>query len=61
MNNVQFDPYDPFLIVNSETGKAIESQPSLARAEHACNNLNEHERINGRSEVYVVKPRPERT
>ena len=60
MNNVQFDANDKYLIVNTETGKAIESQPDKAHADHACRNLNEHEARNGRPEVWVAREKAAR-
>lgn len=48
------DPRDKFLVVNSATRKAVESQPSERQAVDATVTLNEHELRNKRPAVYEV-------
>ncbi len=40
----QFDKTDRFLIIDKTTGTEIETQPTLGRAQHAVNILNNREK-----------------
>lgn len=44
---------DKYLVINTTTGKAIESHATEQRAEHAASVLNEHEVRNNRQPVYA--------
>jgi hypothetical protein len=52
MNKGAFSPGDTWLVINSDTGIALESQPSEARARQAAGWVNEHEARCGRSTTY---------
>lgn len=50
-----FSPIHHYLIVNTTTGKPVQSEFSADKACHVRDVLNEHERRNGRDEVYEVQ------
>lgn len=45
-------------IVNTATGRSLESWGTVAQADYFCNAVNDHEEKNGRPRVYVVQPHP---
>jgi hypothetical protein len=52
---------DPYLVINGKTLRITESHTNLHRAYHAQHILNDHERDNGRPEVYATVKRGDLT
>jgi len=51
------EPDDRFVVINKTTGKVVESSHNESAAQHAVDNLNDHEKRCGREPVYFWRER----